>query len=87
MPDAGSLPPARVSIQSQPQPTPQTVVAPLFNGSGKATGSSDAGSALSDQQGTQPGGGPSLSLISAALLAVGLALFGIRRAARRVGDR
>ena len=31
--------------------------------------------------------GPSLSLISAVLLAVGLVLFGIRRVARRAGDR
>ena len=90
LPDAASSQPSRVTIQAQPQPSPATVVAPLINGSGKATGSGDTGL---DQGANRDGAlssttsGPSLSLVSAVLLAVGLVLFGIRRVARRAGDR
>lgn len=87
LPDGGG------AIQSQSQPSPATVVAPLINGSGKAIGSGDAGSAPTGQQATLDGarsstpGAPPLSLISVALLAVGLVLFGIRRAVGRSAGR
>ena len=90
LPDAASSQPSRVTIQAQPQPSPATVVAPLINGNGKATGSGDAGAgqgANRDGALSSTSSGPSLSLISAVLLAVGLVLFGIRRVARRAGDR
>ena len=82
----------RGSIQGQAQPSPATVVAPLINGSGKSIASGDAGSARTDQGANLDGtastsGVPPWSLISAALLAVGLAVFGIRRVARGAGDR
>jgi anti-sigma factor RsiW len=81
-------------VYGQDQPSPATVFAPVTNGSGKGT---DTGAAeatpggplqgLRDDTAVAPGGASSLSLVSAALLAVGLALFGIRWVARRLGDR
>lgn len=86
-PGGTPLPDGAGTVRGQAQPSPATVVAPIINGSGKAIGSAPA-----DQQGTLDGanaaasGGPSLSLISAVLLVVGLVTFGIRRVARRTTD-